>query len=234
MEEYLKSTYYIDKDHPDIVEFAEKHTLKCTGMTDRAIALYYAVRDGIRYNPYTMEPDRAFIKASSTLKRGQGYCVAKAVLLAACARAVKIPARLGFADVKNHLNTAKLKELMGTDVFIYHGYTELFLNGKWVKATPAFNLELCSNFNVKPLEFDGTFDSIFHPFDNEGRRHMEYIRDHGNFADLPWDTIMKESMKLYPRYFENMERASHDFALEAVKEAGQDSAGSLPAQENRV
>ena len=30
---------------------------------------------------------------------------------------------------------------MGTDLFVYHGYAELFLDGKWVKATPAFNVE---------------------------------------------------------------------------------------------
>jgi transglutaminase-like putative cysteine protease len=220
MQEYLEATYFIDKDHPEIAAFAQQHAGNCGTMTRKAVALYYAVRDCIRYNPYTMEPDKAFMKASSTLKRGQGYCVAKAVLLSACARNMQIPARLGFADVKNHLNTAKLKDLMGTDIFIYHGYTELFLNEKWVKATPAFNLELCTSFNVKPLEFDGTCDSIFHPFDNEGRLHMEYIKDHGSFADLPWDTIMKASMKLYPRYFESMERKSRDFAREAVKGLG--------------
>ena len=65
---------------------------------------------------------------------------------------------------------------MGTDLFVYHGYTDLCLDGKWVKATPAFNLALCTRFRVKPLEFDGRDDSIFHPFDEDDRRHMEYLR----------------------------------------------------------
>jgi len=218
MEEYLTPTYYIDSDHPEVIEFASQNCEFGTSEIKKAVQLYYAVRDNFRYDPYSIEPSKDSMKASSVLKKGYGYCVAKAVLLAACARSQKIPARLGFANVKNHLNTKRLKKLMGTDVFIYHGYTELFLKGKWVKATPAFNLELCNNFNVKPLEFDGTHDSIFHPFDTSGNRHMEYVEDHGTFAELPWDIILAESMKAYPLYFEDLEIRSKDFALDALKE----------------
>jgi transglutaminase-like putative cysteine protease len=218
MEKYLRPTFFINSDHHDIIEFATQNIKENQTIIEKAISLYYAVRDGIRYDPYTMEPKKESIKASLVLKKGRGYCVAKAVLLAACARSQKIPARLGFADVQNHLNTKKLKELMGTDTFFYHGFTELFLKNQWVKATPAFNLELCNNFNVKPLEFDGTKDSIFHPFDKSGNKHMEYIKDHGSFADLPWDMIMADSKKAYPKYFEDLERRSNDFAKEALKE----------------
>ena len=218
MEEYLKPTYYIDYDHPAVAEFASRNNESGKTEIEKAVQLYYAVRDGIRYNPYSMEPGKESMKASSVLNRGNGYCVAKAVLLAACARSQKIPARLGLADVKNHLTTKRLMRLMGTDVYIYHGYTELFLNNKWVKATPAFNLELCNNFNVRPLEFDGTKDSIFHPFDKSGNKHMDYVKDHGSFADLPWDRILSESRKSYPLYFEDLERRSKDFSAEALKE----------------
>lgn len=218
MEQYLRPTYYIDSDHPQVIAFADKHSKSGQTRIQNAVSLYYAVRDGIRYNPYSMEADKTGMKASFVLNKGQGYCVAKAVLLAACARSLKIPARLGFADVKNHLNTQRLKKLMGTDVFIYHGFTELFLEDKWVKATPAFNLELCDNFNVRPLEFDGTKDSIFHPFDKSGNQHMEYVKDHGSFADLPWATILAESKKSYPLYFEDLERRSKDFSAEGLKE----------------
>ncbi len=144
----------------------------------------------------------------------------KSILLSACARNLDIPARLGFADVKNHLNTKKLREAMGTDVFIYHGYAELFLEGKWVKATPAFNLDLCKNFNVKPLEFDGREDSIFHPLDQTGNKHMEYLKDRGTFADLPLPDIIEESKKWYPQFFENITlgKVEGDFHQEALKE----------------
>lgn len=218
MEAYLKPTYYIDHDHPLVAQFARQNCGTDNTAVGKAIHLYYAVRDGIRYNPYSLEPANESMKASAVLDKKQGYCVAKAVLLAACARSQNIPARLGFADVKNHLTTKRLKELMGTDVFVFHGYTDLFLNGKWVKATPAFNLTLCHNFNVKPLEFDGTKDSIFHPFDQLGNKHMEYVKDHGVFADLPWETILAESRKQYPVYFDDLERRLKDFAEEALKE----------------
>lgn len=218
MEKYLQPTYFINSDHPKIIEFADRNKGSVDSEIEKAISVYYAVRDGIRYNPYSIEPAKNSMKASSVLGKGQGYCVAKAVLLAACARSLKIPARLGFADVINHLATERLTRLMGTDVYVYHGYTELFLNNKWVKATPAFNLTLCNNFNVKPLEFDGTKDSIFHPFDKSGNKHMEYINEHGTFSDLPWDTILEGMMKSYPVYFEDLERRSKDFSAEAKKE----------------
>jgi transglutaminase-like putative cysteine protease len=218
MESNISATYYIDKDHPDICSFA---TLACKGQSgdiDKALALYYAVRDQIRYNPYSIDPKKSAMKASQILKKGEGYCVAKAVLLTACVRNQGIPARLGFADVKNHLNTKKLREMMGTDIFVWHGYSEIYLKDRWVKATPAFNLSLCQNFNVRPLEFDGIHDSIFHPLDTKGNRHMEYVADHGSFDDLPWEEIIAACIKAYPRYFELLDRNIQDFSKQALAE----------------
>jgi len=218
MESNLLATYYIDKDHPEINRFA---SLACKGQAsdmDKALKLYYAVRDKIRYNPFSIEPVKSAMKASHILKKGEGYCVAKAVLLTACARNQGIPARLGFADVKNHLNTKKLREMMGTDLFVWHGYSEIYLNEKWVKATPAFNLSLCQNFNVRPLEFDGINDSIFHPFDMQGNQHMEYVVDHGSFTDLPWEHIIEECIRAYPRYFELLDRNTQNFSTQALEE----------------
>ncbi len=218
MESNLSATYYIDKNHPEISAFA---ALACKGQasdTDKALGLYYAVRDKIRYNPYSIEPEKRAMRASQILNKGEGYCVAKAVLLTACVRNQGIPARLGFADVKNHLNTKKLREMMGTDLFVWHGYSEIYLNDKWVKATPAFNLSLCQNFNVRPLEFDGINDSIFHPLDTQGNKHMEYITDHGSFSDLPWEQIVDACLKAYPRYFEFLDRKTKNFSSEALEE----------------
>lgn len=218
MKEYLTPTCFIDSDHPDIISFASKNCNPDASDIDRAVALNLAVRDGIRYNPYNIDTARESMVASATLNRGDGYCVAKAVLLAACARSQGIPARLGFADVKNHLNTKRLKALMETDTFIYHGYTEMYLNGNWVKATPAFNLQLCNNFNVKPLDFDGINDSIFHPYDKNGNKHMEYVNDHGTFADLPWERIVKALVKAYPRYYKDLQLKKQSFSQDARDE----------------
>jgi len=197
---YLAPGRFIDSDHPAVRAFAAKHA-QGSSDRERAVSLYYAVRDGVRYNPFLDFSQDGAYRASSTLECGEGFCVGKSALLAACARSVGIPARVGFADVKNHLTTARLRERMGTDLFIYHGYCELFLDGKWVKATPVFNEELCRRFRVKPLEFDGRDDSIFHPFDQDDRRHMEYVRDHGSFADVPAERIQGEFRAYYPSVY---------------------------------
>ena len=223
LEQYLQPTFFLDFDHEKVAAFAEEvcAAVMTKAPTERAVALYYAVRDRIRYDPYDLRYSREAMKASTVLAKGSGYCVAKAVLLAAVGRQQGIPCRLGFADVTNHLSTERLRKMMGTDLFIYHGYTEMYLSDKWVKATPAFNLSLCNRFNVLPLEFDGTCDSIFHEFDALGQRHMEYVRDHGPFADLPFDLIFAEYGRTYPRFFEHFGGGhSHDFAAEAERERG--------------
>jgi transglutaminase-like putative cysteine protease len=172
MNEYLKPGRYVDSDHPAVIDFAKKNAAG-NGDRERAVSLYYAVRDGIRYNPFQNFMLDETYRGSMCIERGVGWCVPKAALLAACARAVGIPSRVGYADVKNHLTTPELTAKMGTDLFVFHGYTEFLLDGKWVKSTPAFNLSLCTRFRVKPLEFDGVNDSLFHPFDEDNRRHIE-------------------------------------------------------------
>ncbi len=198
--EYLSPGVFVDSAHPAVVEFARRHALGASEL-ERAVALYYAVRDGVRYNPFQDFMSDESYRGSACLERGEGWCVPKAALLAACARAAGIPARVGYADVKNHLTTPKLAEYMGSDLYIFHGYTELLLEGRWVKATPAFNLALCTRFRVKPLEFDGRNDSIFHPYDEDNRRHMEYVSDRGNFADVPVELIKRTFREHYPRLY---------------------------------
>jgi transglutaminase-like putative cysteine protease len=198
--EYLAAGRFIDSGHPAVAGFAKKHSAGASER-ERAISLYYAVRDEIRYNPFLDFTRPEAFQASAVLAEGEGFCVGKAALLAAVARAAGIAARVGFADVKNHLTTPRLAETMGSDLFIYHGYTELLLDGQWVKATPAFNLALCQRFRVLPLEFDGRTDSIFHPFDADNRRHMEYLRDRGSFADVPVDEIQRAFREAYPKFY---------------------------------
>jgi transglutaminase-like putative cysteine protease len=200
MKEFLQPARFVDSDHPKVVEFARKHAVGKAHL-EKAVALYYAVRDSVRYNPFqNFTLDDAY-RGSACLARNEGWCVPKAALLAACARVAGIPARVGYADVKNHLTTPALTAKMGTDLFVFHGYTDLFLDGNWVKATPAFNLAMCTRFRVKPLEFNGREDSIFHPFDADNRRHMEYLHFRGTYADVPADEIRRVFAETYPRYF---------------------------------
>ncbi|MGW8195560.1 MAG: transglutaminase-like domain-containing protein [Desulforhopalus sp.] len=203
MQQYLRPTYFLDYLSENVADFAADSCDPGSSPVEKAVALYYAVRDLIKYDPYDLQYSRATLKASSVLDKGSGFCVAKAVLLAAVGRAQGIPSRLGFADVVNHLSSQKLRAKMNTDLFTYHGYTEFFLDGRWVKATPAFNLSLCTKFSVKPLEFDGREDSIFHEFDATGRQHMVYVRDHGTFADLPFEKMFRAYRATYPDFDKN-------------------------------
>ena len=218
---YLAPGRLIDSDHPAVRAYAEKTTGGEKDARAKSLKLYYAVRDDILYDPYRLEMTPEGFKASACLERGYGFCVTKAALLCAVARASAVPARVGYADVLNHLATERLRKLMQTDLFVYHGYTEFFLDGKWVKATPAFNLTLCRKFRVLPLEFDGVNDSIFHPYDVDGRKHMEYVRDRGVFADVPFDDINAEFRRLYFRMYDFDGKTSGgkgDFAAEAEAE----------------
>lgn len=200
MSEYLQSGRFVDSAHPAVLRFTREHA-RGADPREVAVSLYYAVRDRIRYNPFQNFHLDATYRGSACLERNEGWCVPKAALLAACARAAGIPARVGYADVKNHLTTPQLTEKMGTDLFVYHGFTELLVEGAWVKATPAFNRGLCEKFRVRPLEFDGRTDSLFHPFDEDNRRHMEYVLERGSYADVPVDAIRQAFSELYPRYF---------------------------------
>jgi transglutaminase-like putative cysteine protease len=188
--EHLAPTAFIDGDHPVVAEFARDATAGSADGPERLRRLFAAVRDQIRYDPYSASANPDDYRASNAIRRGTAYCIPKAVVLTAAARSLGIPARLGFADVRNHLQSERLLKRMGSDVFVYHGYSELFVDGAWRKATPAFNASLCERFGVAPLEFDGTEDALLHPFTGDGSRHMEYVNDRGVYADLPFDEII--------------------------------------------
>jgi len=195
--QYLQATEVIDYHHPTVKDFVQRRIEGASTPRQQAVKLYYAVRDEIRYDPYSIDLSVEGLRASTTLQNGRGWCVPKAALLAACCRGLGIPAKLGYADVRNHLSTARMREQMKTDIFLWHGYTTILLEDKWVKATPAFNIELCHRFQLKPLEFDGTCDSIYHPYDLLGNRHMEYLQDRGEFADVPIDQMIKDFSETY-------------------------------------
>ncbi len=199
--DFLSPAAFVDSDDPGVVAFAGKAVEGIRGEKARAIALYHAVRDGISYNPYLDYAKPEVYRASEVLKAGEGFCIGKAALLAACARVAGIAARPGYADVRNHITSKKLHDLVQTDVFYWHSYTELRIEGRWVKCTPAFDRTLCARAQLVPLEFDGEHDSLFHPLDPAGRRHMEYLQDRGAYPDVPFDIILADFRRLYPAMF---------------------------------
>jgi len=226
LEKYLMPADIIDSDSDIVIDYmrdiigGEKLSHR-----EKAIKLYLRVRDDIRYNPYLPFYKPEHYRSSNVIKEGKGFCIGKAGLLCAVARAAGIPSRIGFATVKNHLSTKQLLDYLGSDIVSFHGYTELWLGDKWIKATPAFNAELCALHKVPPLEFDGINDSIFHEFNSENARYMEYIAYHGEFADIPvslivksWEeTYGKERVERWKNAIENKEKhAERDFMKEDI------------------
>jgi transglutaminase-like putative cysteine protease len=222
---YLTPTKIIDSDHKSIQDYAVRIVMGSTDPIEIATKLYLAVRDDIRYDPYSPFYLPEHYRASNVLKRGRSFCVPKASLLCALGRACGIPSRVGFADVRNHLTTKQLSDFMGNNLFVYHGFVEFYLDGKWVKATPAFNSELCKRHGVPPLEFNGREDSLFQGYNLENRKFIEYVEFHGVYADIPLAVIVKAWERAYgkdhikswiKRFEEGGERSLSDFESEDV------------------
>jgi len=222
---YLTPTKIIDSDHKSIQDYAVRIVMGSTDPIEIATKLYLAVRDDIRYDPYSPFYLPEHYRASNVLKRGRSFCVPKASLLCALGRACGIPSRVGFADVRNHLTTKQLSDFMGNNLFVYHGFVEFYLDGKWVKATPAFNSELCKRHGVPPLEFNGREDSLFQPYNLENRRFIEYVEFHGVYADIPVAVIVEAWERAYGkdliqrwinRFEEGGSRSLSDFENEDV------------------
>jgi transglutaminase-like putative cysteine protease len=211
---------FVDSDSANVIAFAHATVGDADNDKEKARRLFYAVRDGIYYDPYVTFGQPETYRASRLIEVGRGFYIPKAALLAAGARVIGIPARLGFSDARNDLASPRLTELMGSDVFTWHGYAELYLGGRWIKVTPSFNLDLCQKFRVKPLEFDGETDTLLHPFDEDGRRHMDYINDRGSFEDVPFEQIVTDfQSRHYKLYGEYGESVYGDLAMEAADNA---------------
>lgn len=196
--EQLRPTYFLDSDHPEILTFAQSATMGCTTEKEKTTALFNAVRDNYLYDPYHLDLRPQTLVASNILGRSSAYCVEKAVLLCALLRALAIPARLNFGDVKNHIAVDRIVDILKTDVLVFHGCTEVFLDGNWIKLTPAFNKSLCTRLGVPVLEFDGHNDAVFQQYSKDGSTFMEYLCDHGSFDDLPYAKMLAIFKESYP------------------------------------
>lgn len=202
MSDLVRPTEFLDHEAPAVGDFVRR-ALPDPAVSDveRAVALYYAVRDRVLYEVYGTDLSREGLRASAVAGQGSGFCVHKSILYAAAVRAVGIPSRIVVAEVRNHLASERLRELVGGEVFL-HCLTSVRLDGRWVHATPVFNKTLCRLYRIAPLEFDGRSDSLHHPFDEEGRRHMEFVRMHGEFDDFPYERVVGSIRMLHPRLFE--------------------------------
>lgn len=201
---YLQPTYFFDSDHPNIQNFVKEFNTNALSNKEKAIQLYLKVRDGWRYDFRNLCFEEKDFKASTIVERTAGHCIDKAILLVAGLRALRIPARIHFAKVKNHIAVESIVKQIGTDELTPHGIVNIFINGKWLKVSPAFNAALCEKCNVDPLEFDGENDSIFQQYNRNGNQFMEYLEDYGHFEDLPLDFIRQNMVEHYSDFLEMM------------------------------
>ncbi|MCF6181423.1 transglutaminase-like domain-containing protein [Lutibacter sp.] len=203
--DYLNATYYFDYETDEIQKLIQKFKTDTLTQKEKAKQLYLKIRDNWRYNPYRISLSKENYKASVISKKTETHCIDKSILLIAGLRGLQIPAKIHLAKVKNHIGIERIIEKFGTDEISPHGMVDVFLDGKWLKASPAFNKELCLKCNVAPLDFDGESDSIFQEFDNKGNEFMEYLEDYGSFDDVPIDFIFKNFKENYPKIFEKYE-----------------------------
>ena len=189
MDIYLKATAAIDSDHESVIKTAGNLTRACSTDAEKAVKLFYFVRDSVRYNLFMISVFKEDFVASRILKWGKGYCVQKAVLLTALGRASGIPSRLVFAKIKNHLVPDHIIRQLKTNIFPRHGYNQFFLNGKWISAAATFDKDLCDKNRLPTVEFDGKTDAILPESDIKGRPYIEYIEKFPPREDLPFDWI---------------------------------------------
>ncbi|WP_027391147.1 transglutaminase-like domain-containing protein [Aquimarina latercula] len=206
--DYLAATYYYDYETEEIQKIIEEFKSSNVTLKEKAKALYVKVRDGWRYDPYHINLKKEAYKASKVATKNSGHCLDKSILLIAGLRGLGIPARIHLAKVKNHIGVERLIEKFGTNELTPHGMVNVYLDGKWVKASPAFNKALCEKCNVAPLEFDGENDSMFQEFDNKGGIFMEYLEDYGHFEDVPFDFMLNNIKEHYTDIYEKYKELS--------------------------
>lgn len=200
METCLHPTRTIESAHPAVVALAADLCAGADTPAECAVRLFDHVRDRIRYTVHVDFADIEAYRASVTLQRGDGFCVPKSILLVALLRSRGIPARLHFADLRNRLVPDDLRALMGTDIFYFHGYVDLFLDGRWLKVTPSFDPVTCERTGIVPSVFDGRSDALLSPSDAHGHPQFEYLRDRGTRDDLPFEEMLATLYRRYPHY----------------------------------
>lgn len=198
---YLRETEFLNYNHPLFDRFLD--SLEPNGKSNRevAVALYMHVRDAFLYDPYHLDLTHHGLTASNVLTKKRAWCVEKSSVLAACARKLSIPSRLGYAIVTNHIGVEKLTVYLRRPEIVFHGYVELFIDDQWVKCTPAFDQRICAMSKVAPLDWDGCSDSLFQEYES-GRKFMEYLHFYGDFDDVPIALMNAEMKKFYPHLFQ--------------------------------
>jgi transglutaminase-like putative cysteine protease len=186
----------MDIEHPAIKDTLKTLDIAALGPIERAVKIFYFVRDCCHYNMHAITGDFEAYRASEVLKKGEGWCMQKAVLFTTLARAAGIPSRLVLVSIRNH-SIPPENLAMDTNLIFPHAFNDLFLNGRWVKAAATFDAKICNNIKVAAVEFDGQQDALLPATDLEGRPYIEYLDEFGTHADIPWPLILHHLQKIY-------------------------------------
>jgi hypothetical protein len=200
-EEFLMETPSMNYSSSEVWQFIQTIPVH-TDSVQQAVSIYQTVRDSFLYDPYHLDLRPDFLKASVVVSKKRAWCVEKAVLACACFRAFGFPARLGFGIVKNHIGVEKLVTYLKREEIVFHGYVEVWIEGKWSKCTPAFDPRICKLSGVPLLEWNGREDSLFQAYVEENR-FMEYLHFYGEFEDVPFELMHREMQRYYPDLFDN-------------------------------
>ena len=209
---YLEPTFYFDFENKVIQNLIAEFNDQSVSDKQKTIGLYLKVRDGWKYDPYSISLSKENFRASTIAQKSTGNCVEKSILLIAGLRGLGIPARLHLVKVKNHIAVERLTQKFGSNELTPHGMVNVYLNNKWLKMSPAFNESLCEKFKVAPLGFDGENDSFLQQYNREGSLFMEYTEDYGYFEDVPVEFMKQNIKEHYPHIFDTDDPVT-DFKL---------------------
>ena len=209
---YLEPTFYFDFENKVIQNLIAEFNDQSVSDKQKTIGLYLKVRDGWKYDPYSISLSKENFRASTIAQKSTGNCVEKSILLIAGLRGLGIPARLHLGKVKNHIAVERLTQKFGSNELTPHGMVNVCLNNKWLKMSPAFNESLCEKFKVAPLDFDGENDSFLQQYNREGSLFMEYTEDYGYFEDVPVEFMKQNIKEHYPHIFDTDDPVT-DFKL---------------------
>jgi transglutaminase-like putative cysteine protease len=182
MEHYLKPTEYCDCNHQDVISKAEELTKNDETLEAKASSIFYFVRDRIPFQGGLV------LKASETLKAGNGYCVTKSNLQVALLRAINIPARYHVAHLKKDILRGVISkegfERM-YDIVTYHPWCECYLAGKWISCDALFDESLVKRLIKEGIRSEDEFPTI----DWDGKTNLNtatpwIIEDKGTFECL--------------------------------------------------
>jgi len=190
-EDFLAPTKFCDCDNQEIIKKAKELTENDNTPKEAALSIFHFLRDKI---PYLVN---YIVKASETLKTGQGFCITKSNLQVALLRAINIPARYHHAYLKKEV----LKDIVPVivyenmqDIITFHPWCECYLSKKWISCDTTFDKALVEALYKKNLRSKNEIPSIHWDGENDlNTMNTWMVEDKGTHESL--DNLFLEIQK---------------------------------------